>query len=110
MRTSCQAVLSNASQRQATQTAALQIAQQRVQEIQNLQQQINKTQDPKGIAEVHAAIAAETAQVQNDTIRVMLANQLADTQAQQAAQLILERHLMMMRPNAPSVADNIVLK
>ena len=109
LRNTCQAVLSNGSQRQATQTAALQTAQQRVQEIQNLQGQINTTQDPKAISEVQAAIAAETAQVQNDAIRVMLANQMADTQDQQAAQAVLERHLMMMRPNAPSVADNIVL-
>jgi type IV secretion system protein VirB5 len=109
LRTSCQAVLSNASQRQATQTAALQIAQQRVQEIQNMQQQINTTQDPKAISEVHAALAAEAAQVQNDLIRVTLANQMADAQDQAASQAILERHLTMMRPNAPSVADNIVL-
>jgi type IV secretion system protein VirB5 len=109
LRTRCQAVLSNASQRQATQTAALQIAQQRVQEIQSMQQQINTTQDPKAISEVQAALAAETAQVQNDLIRVTLANQMADAQDQAATQAVLERHLTMMRPNAPSVADNIVL-
>ena len=109
LRTRCQAVLSNASQRQATQTAALQIAQQRVQEIQSMQQQINTTQDPKAISEVQAALAAETAQVQNDLIRVTLANQMADAQDQAASQAILERHLAMMKPNAPSVADNIVL-
>ena len=109
LRNSCQAVLSNGSQRQATQTAALQVAQQRMQEIQNMQQQINTTQDPKAISEVQAALAAETAQVQNDLIRVTLANQMADAQDQAASQAILERHLAMMKPNAPSVADNIVL-
>ncbi len=109
LRNTCQAVLSNGSQRQATQTAALQVAQQRMQEIQNMQQQINTTQDPKAISEVQAALAAETAQVQNDLIRVTLANQMADAQDQAASQAILERHLAMMKPNAPSVADNIVL-
>jgi len=62
-----------------------------------------------GARAVQAALAAETAQVQNDLIRVTLANQMADAQDQAASQAILERHLAMMKPNAPSVADNIVL-
>lgn len=109
LRNSCQAVLSGPSQDQANQTAALAIAQQRVQEIQNMQQQINQTTDPKMISEVQAAIAAETAQVQNDAIRVAIAKQMSDTRKEQAEQALVEQQMVKLQANAPSVADNLVL-
>lgn len=106
LRNSCQAVLSGPAQSQAFATNALNTSQQRVTEIQNMQQQINKTQDPKAIAEVQAALAAEQAQVQNDAIRVQLAKQMQDTQATQAELALREKEMTMMGPNAPTSFDN----
>jgi type IV secretion system protein VirB5 len=106
LRTSCQAVLSGPAQAQAYSSSALNTAQQRVAEIQSMQNQINTTTDPKAIAEVQAALAAEQAQVQNDAIRVALAKQMQDTQALQAEMALREKEMSMMAPNAPTTFDN----
>ena len=74
-----------------------------------MQQQINQTTDPKAISEVQAALAAETAQVQNDAIRVAIAKQMSDTRKEQAEQALVEQQMVKLQANAPSVADNLVL-
>jgi type IV secretion system protein VirB5 len=109
-RTSCQGPLSINSQAQAYQNNALQIASQRVQEIQNIQQQINTTTDPMAINQLQAALQAETAQVANDQNRLVVANaQMATAQAA-AAQAETERNLKMMIQNAPSTATGFVFQ
>jgi type IV secretion system protein VirB5 len=106
LRTGCQAALSTSAQAQADAATALSTAQQRVTEIQNIQNQINGTTDPKAIAEVHAALAAEQAQVQNDALRYAVAKQLEELQAKQAEQAFREDQLNKLSANAPSSFDN----
>jgi type IV secretion system protein VirB5 len=106
LRNSCQAVLSGSAQAQTDATNALKTAQQRVTEIQNMQNQINGTTDPKAISEVHAALAAEQAQVQNDALRFAITKQMQDMRAQQADQALRETQLKMMSPTAASSFDN----
>jgi type IV secretion system protein VirB5 len=106
LRTTCQALLNGLAQGQANSATALNTAQQRVNEIQNIQNQINTTQDPKAIAEVQAALMAEQAQVQNDMLRYLIANQMQDMQAKQAEQTRREAHMNMLSPTAPSTFDN----
>jgi type IV secretion system protein VirB5 len=108
IRTACQAPLSVNAQAQTWSTAGLTTVTQRVQEIQNIQQQINTTADPMAIGQVQAALQAETAQVTNDQNRIALMN--ANIQAAQAAiqQAEVERNLAMTVKNAPTVADNLV--
>lgn len=107
-RTSCQAPLSVNSQAQAWQSSAHGMVTQRVQEIQNMQQQINATTDPMAINQVQAALAAETAQVANDQNRIALMQQQVETAKAAAAQALVERDMAMMVQNAPSSADNLV--
>jgi type IV secretion system protein VirB5 len=108
LRTSCQAPLSMNSQAQAWQTSGLSTVTQRVQEIQNMQQQINTTADPMAINQVQAALAAETAQVTNDQNRIALMNQQLQTAKAAAIQAQIEHNLRMLVPNAPSYATNLV--
>ena len=108
IRTSCQAVLSGASQAQAYQTNALATVQQRVTEIQNMQNQINQTQDPKAISEVQAALAAEQAQVANDAIRVAVANQMVENQRLAAEQALREREIAKMSAATTETANGYV--
>lgn len=107
-RASCQAPLSVNSQAQAWQSSAHGMVTQRVQEIQNMQQQINTTTDPMAINQVQAALAAETAQVANDQNRIALMKQQVDTAKASAAQALVERDMAMMVQNAPGSADNLV--
>jgi type IV secretion system protein VirB5 len=108
LRASCQAPLSVNSQAQAWQSSAHGLVTQRVQEIQNMQQQINATTDPMAINQVQAALAAETAQVANDQNRIALMQQQVETAKAAAAQALVERDMAMMVKNAPSSADNLV--
>jgi type IV secretion system protein VirB5 len=110
LRTTCQALLNGLAQGQANSATALNIAQQRVTEIQNIQNQINTTQDPKAVAEVQAALMAEQAQVQNDMLRFLIANQMQDMQAKQAEQTRRETHMNMLSPTAHSTFDNYSFK
>jgi type IV secretion system protein VirB5 len=106
--TSCQAPLSINAQAQSWQSSALSTATARVGEIQSMQQQINSTTDPMAIAQVQAALAAETAQVANDQNRIALMHQALETARASAAQALMERDLAMMVPNAATSADNLV--
>lgn len=107
-RTSCQSRLSINSQATAYQNNALQVASQRVQEIQHMQQQINTTTDPMAINQVQAALAAETAQVANDQNRLQIMNAQLNTAQAQAAQVETERNLTMMVQNAPTSAQGLI--
>jgi type IV secretion system protein VirB5 len=107
-RINCQAKLSTNAQATAYQTNALQIVTQRVQEIQNMQQQINATADPMAINQVQAALAAETAQVANDQNRLQLMRAQVTTAQAAVAQAESERNLAMMVQNAPTSAQGIV--
>ncbi len=59
---------------------ALNVANQKPQQIQALINEIQSTDDPKAIAELQARIAGEQASMQNEMIKVQLSLQLAEAQ------------------------------
>lgn len=105
-KTNCEAILSMNAQSQAYEKNALQIATERVNQIQSLQGMINSTTDPKAIAELQARIAAEQAQIQNDANRLAVMKAMADTQMQAAEQARKEMAMKMMASNAPQAATS----
>lgn len=104
--TSCQAVLNGNAQARSYQQSALALQQQRVTEIQNMQQQINGTTDPMAIGQVHAALQAESAQVANDANRIALMNQSVLAQQQAAEQALLEKQLVQVSPSTRPTVTN----
>jgi type IV secretion system protein VirB5 len=100
----CQAILNNNAQAQAYQQDALDLATQRTDQIQSLQDQINSTDDPKAIAELQARIAAENTQVANDANRIALMQALAQSKQQEADQAHRERWLNLMQKDTPTAA------
>lgn len=89
----CQAMLNQNSQTQANLNNALDLVQQRTNQIQSLQSQINSTSDPKAIAELQARIQSENTQVSNDSNRIALMKATADAQQQAAEQANRERSI-----------------
>ncbi len=90
---SCQAMLNQNAQTQANLQNALDLVQQRTNQIQSLQSQINSTSDPKAIAELQARIQSENTQISNDANRIALMNATADAQRIAAQQKVKEREL-----------------
>ena len=107
-KTACEAILNLPSQNQAYQQNALDLTQQRVLQIQSLQDSISTTEDPKAIAELQARIAAENVQVSNDANRIALMQAMAASQQQAAEQAQKERVLKMYSNTTPSVASTFV--
>ena len=104
----CEAILNLPSQSLAYDQNALSLTQQRVAQIQSLQNSINSTQDPKAIAELQARIQAENVQVSNDANRIAIMQSMAAAQQRAAAQAQNERVLKMLTKNAPSAIDSFV--
>jgi len=106
--TKCQAVLNTTAQSITNLNNALGVVSMRVSEIQNVQQQINQTDDPMSVNQVQGALGAETAQVANDTNRllVMIAQQKATND--QAQQQLVEPILATLSPTAPTTASTFV--
>jgi type IV secretion system protein VirB5 len=90
---SCQALLSNTVQLQALSQNAMSVVNQRVAQIQMLQNQISATNDAKAIAELQARLQAENTQVSNDANRLMVMKTLAEAADRSAQQAIKEREL-----------------
>jgi type IV secretion system protein VirB5 len=90
---SCQALLSNTVQLQALSQNAMSVVNQRVAQIQTLQNQISATNDAKAIAELQARLQAENTQVSNDANRLMVMKTLAEAADRSAQQAIKEREL-----------------
>jgi len=103
--TRCQAVLDANSQTITYLNNALPLITQRVAEIQKLQDQINSTMDPKGIAELQASLQAENTQVSNDANRLAIMQKLADEQQKQAEQTLHEQTLTMLSPGTATAAS-----
>src|SRR5450631_519124 len=107
-KTMCEAILNTPYQNQAYQQNALDLTQQRVTQIQSLQDSISTTQDPKAIAELQARIQAENVQVSNDANRIALMQAMAASQQQAAQQADHERVLKMLAKDTPSSLDSFV--
>ena len=104
----CQALLNSNSQVRSYLQEALDIVNQRVTNVQNLQDQINKATDAKSIADLQARLQTESAQIGNDQNRIKLLTSMAEAQAQQAAQAQRELNLKMLSPETPSAASTFV--
>lgn len=91
----CQRQLNKPFQDKAFGTQAYQTELQELKQIQSLMQQIDATQDPKGIAELQARVQAETTTVGNETTKLQLFRMLSEAEdkliAEQKSELMLSR-------------------
>ncbi len=91
----CQRALNKPFQDKAFGQQAYQTELQELNQIQSLAQQIDVTQDPKGVAELQARIQAETTTVGNEMTKLQLFRMLADAEdklvAEQQSELVLSR-------------------
>jgi type IV secretion system protein VirB5 len=91
----CQRALNKPFQDKAFGQQAYQTELQELNQIQSLMQQIDVTQDPKGIAELQARIQTETTAVGDEMTKLQLFRMLADTEdrlvAEQQSELVLSR-------------------
>jgi len=91
----CQRVLDKPFQDKAFGLQAYQTELQELNQIQSLMQQIDVTQDPKGIAELQARIQSESTAVGNEMTKLQLFRMLAETEdrlvAEQQSELVLSR-------------------
>jgi type IV secretion system protein VirB5 len=91
----CQRALNKPFQDKAFAMQAYQNELQELKQIQSLMQQIDVTQDPKGVAELQARIESESAAVGNEMTKLQLFRMLADTEdkliAEQQSELVLSR-------------------
>lgn len=69
---SCEAQAVQSAQVKADISRALDAAQKRLDQIEGLMNQINRTQDPKAIAELQARIGIEQAMIQNESTRLQM--------------------------------------
>ncbi|WP_213762411.1 P-type DNA transfer protein VirB5 [Caballeronia sp. dw_19] len=91
----CQRALNKPFQDKAFGLQAYQTELQELNQIQSLMQQIDVTQDPKGVAELQARIQSETTTVGNEMTKLQLFRMLAETEdrlvAEQQSELVLSR-------------------
>ncbi|OEI83086.1 P-type DNA transfer protein VirB5 [Brucella sp. BO3] len=79
-RIACEAKVMKPLQDKAMTSKAYDATDKRLQEIESLMQEINKTGDPKAIAELQGRIDAENAMIQNEDTRLRLYQQMAEVQ------------------------------
>ncbi|MEA3099135.1 P-type DNA transfer protein VirB5 [Caballeronia mineralivorans] len=91
----CQRALNKPFQDKAFGMQAYQTELQELNQIQSLMQQIDVTQDPKGVAELQARIQSESTTVGNEMTKLQLFNMLAESEdkliAEQQSELVLSR-------------------
>ncbi|WP_321968296.1 P-type DNA transfer protein VirB5 [Burkholderia cepacia] len=91
----CQRALNKPFQDKAFGLQAYQTELHELNQIQSLMQQIDVTQDPKGVAELQARVQTESAVVGNEMTKLQLFKMLADAEdkliAEQQTELVLKR-------------------
>jgi type IV secretion system protein VirB5 len=91
----CQRALNKPFQDKAFGIQAYQTELQELNQIQSLMQQIDVTQDPKGVAELQARIQSESTAVGNEMTKLQLFRMLAESEdrlvAEQQSELVLSR-------------------
>ncbi|TDN67172.1 P-type DNA transfer protein VirB5 [Paraburkholderia sp. BL10I2N1] len=91
----CQRELNKPFQDKAFGMQAYQTELHELNQIQSLMQQIDLTQDPKGVAELQARIQSESTAVGNEMTRLQLFRMLSDTEdrliAEQQSELVMSR-------------------
>jgi type IV secretion system protein VirB5 len=98
----CQRQLNKPFQDKAFGEQAYQTELQELNQIQSLAQQIDATQDPKGIAELQARVQAETTTVGNEMTKLQLFRMLSDAEdkliEEQKSELLMSRAANTARP------------
>ena len=94
----CQNMLNQTPQSQAYYANTYQMLLGRMQQIRALTTRINQTEDEKGILELNGRIAAEQAQVSNDTNRILTMKSVIEAEEKAAQQEQQERVLKMLAP------------
>ncbi|APX68114.1 MULTISPECIES: P-type DNA transfer protein VirB5 [unclassified Brucella] len=79
-RIACEAKVMKPIQDKVMTSEAYDATDKRLKEIESLMQEINKTGDPKAIAELQGRIDAENAMIQNEDTRLQLYQQMAEAQ------------------------------
>lgn len=91
----CESSLNTNAQAQAMNNQALDVANLRADQIDNLRKQIGNTQDAKAIAELQARLQAENTQVANDANRIALMQASTEAQIRSNQQLETEARLKL---------------
>lgn len=82
----CEAQAVQAAQTKAHIGKALEAAQKRLHQIEGLMNQINRTQDPKAIAELQARIGIEQAMIQNESTRLQMYKMMVEANEKMLAE------------------------
>jgi type IV secretion system protein VirB5 len=108
-RSTCKAFLNNSAQAQAYQQNAMIRLNQRVDQINGLQDQINSTNDPKSISELTARLIAESTQVANDANRIVVMKAMSESADRATQQALKERELLNLSLTSDA-SDTFVYK
>ena len=103
----CQNMLNQTPQSQAYYANTYQMLLGRMQQIRALTARINTTEDEKGILELNGRIAAEQAQVSNDTNRILTMKSMIEAEEKAAQQEQQERVLKMLAPGTARSFNNM---
>ncbi|HMS82577.1 MAG TPA: type IV secretion system protein [Nitrospira sp.] len=103
----CQNMLNQTPQSQAYYANTYQMLMGRMQQIRALTTRINQTEDAKEILELNGRIAAEQAQVSNDTNRIMTMKSMIEAEEKAAQQEHQERVLKMLAPGTARTFDHM---
>ena len=103
----CQNMLNQTPQSQAYYANTYQMLIGRMQQIRALTSRINQTEDAKEILELNGRIAAEQAQVSNDTNRIMTMKSMIEAEEKAAQQEHQERVLKMLAPGTARTFDHM---
>ncbi len=103
----CQNMLNQTPQSQAYYANTYQMLLGRMQQIRALTTRINQTEDEKGILELNGRIAAEQAQVSNDTNRILTMKSMIEAEGKAAQQEQQERVLRMLAPGTSRTFDHM---
>lgn len=82
----CEAQAVQAAQTKSHIGKALEAAQKRLNQIEGLMTQINRTQDPKAIAELQARIGIEQAMIQNESTRLQMYKMMSEANEKMLAE------------------------
>ena len=82
----CEAQAVQAAQTKSHIGKALETAQKRLNQIEGLMNQINRTQDPKAIAELQARIGIEQAMIQNESTRLQMYKMMSEANEKMLAE------------------------
>lgn len=107
-RMSCNQAIASPYQTYDVFQSALNVANQKPQQIQSLISQIQTTDDPKAIAELQARIAGEQAAMQNEMLKVQLSVQLAEAQNRLAKDQAERDRLGVISKGALGAFDRVI--